>query len=73
MTRVAFTGWKPGLRKVALNALLRQRAGMTLGEAKRAVDGILEREVIVVTMPDPASAEELARQAAELGAECHTE
>jgi hypothetical protein len=42
MIRVTITGWHDGLNKIQLNHLLRQHAGYGLGEAKRAVDELLD-------------------------------
>jgi ribosomal protein L7/L12 len=56
-----------------LNNLLRQGAGLSLSEAKRAVDRILAGEEVSITVPDSESAEQLSRSASELGARCRIE
>jgi hypothetical protein len=70
MSRVTFTGWCEGLRKVPLNNLLREKAGMPLQSAKRVVDDLLEGRQVVVDVADDRTAMELASAASELGAIC---
>ena len=72
MTNVKITGWREGLNKVQLNHLLRQHGGYGLGEAKRAVDALLNGETVTFESADPASASAFCRSACAIGAECHT-
>jgi hypothetical protein len=70
MNRVIFTGWCEGLQKVQLNHLLREKAGLSLQSAKRAVDDILDGKQVVIDVADDRTAMELAHAASELGAVC---
>jgi hypothetical protein len=70
MARVVIKGWETGLNKVALNRLLRQHAGLGLGDAKAVVDRVLGGQVVTVECPDPAMASELCRAASSVGAIC---
>jgi hypothetical protein len=65
---VRFTGWHPGMKKVALDRLLHERAGLSLYDAHRQVTRVLAGETVTVPMADAAAAAALARDAAELGA-----
>jgi ribosomal protein L7/L12 len=68
MVYVVLNSWRPGLRKIPLNKLLRARTGMGLAEAKRAVDDLLTGNPVEIRMPDRASAEALLAEAMSLGA-----
>jgi ribosomal protein L7/L12 len=70
MPKVVITGWKTGLNKVELSKLLRQHAGLQLGEAKAVVERLLEGEVVAVECPDAESTLELYRAASSVGAVC---
>ena len=65
---VLLTGWWPGLRKVALDRLLQERAGLSLHGAHQQVTRLLAGETITLPMTDTAAAAALAHDAAELGA-----
>ena len=67
MSSVVVTGWKPGFDKIGMNRLLRDEFNYSLGEAKRAVDGMLENRELHLT-PTPGSHDELARKLEKLGA-----
>lgn len=68
MTRVRFSGWEEGLRKVALNKVLQRHLDISLAPAKAYVDRILAREVVVVAVESRAVAEDLVKEARALGA-----
>ncbi len=46
--QVFITGWIPGFRKIQFNSMLRTYSGLSLVDAKRAVDKILEGQLLVV-------------------------
>lgn len=73
MPRVILKNWRPGLRKVSLNKLLQDRAGMSLTAAKAAVDQLLDGRPVRIELGSPDKAATLAREAAALGAECEVE
>ena len=73
MSQVMLTGWRPGLRKVALTKLLQQRAGLGLHAAKDYTDRLLAGEQVRVEIPLLAAAELLAREADALGVEAQVE
>jgi len=50
MSSIVVTGWKLGFDKVGMNKLLREQLGYSLGDAKRAVDDILENKPILLTI-----------------------
>jgi hypothetical protein len=69
MPTVPFTEWRPGLRKVSLDELIRDRASVGLADAKAIVDALLTGEsprVAIATLDD---AEALIVEARALGAE----
>ena len=45
---IVLTAWSPGLDKVGLTQLLRNRAGLPLARAKAAVDGLLAGHQVVI-------------------------
>lgn len=51
MSSIVVTGWNPGFDKIGMNKLLREQLGYSLGDAKRAVDDILENKPILLTIP----------------------
>ena len=68
MREIILTGWNPGLNKVALSKLLRDQAGMSLGDAKSAVDSILEEQPVNIRIESDELAERFLAEALELGA-----
>ena len=68
MTKVRFSGWQEGLRKVALNKVLQRYLNISLAPAKAYVDRILARKEVIVTVESRAAAENLVKEAGELGA-----
>jgi hypothetical protein len=72
MARVVITGWREGMNKVQLNHLLRVHAGYGLGEAKHAVDALLDGETLTFECSDLASASVFCLSACAIGADCNT-
>ncbi len=70
MTKVTLAGWREGRNKVQLNHLLRQQAGFTLGQAKRAVDRLLAGKSVSFELPDTDSATAFCHSARTIGADC---
>lgn len=70
MSRVIIRGWRPGMNKVELNRLLRDRAEMSLKESKASVDLILEGKEVSIDIPDRETAKALAEAMDGLGAIC---
>jgi hypothetical protein len=66
-TRVILSGWRPGLRKVALATLLRERTGMSLHEAHQCVNQLLDDQTITVDVPTANMASAFAHEAGVLG------
>jgi hypothetical protein len=69
MAHVLITGWNPGLRKVALDRLLHEKAGLGLHEAHNCVTRLLSGEHVSITLPTLAAASALAEEARTLGAQ----
>ena len=67
MAIVSFTSWKPGFQKTKCSALLRERLGLSLSEAKRVVDAILENQTVSVETASTQEAAILLLQAELLG------
>lgn len=70
MTTVTISGWREGLNKVRLSHLLRQHTGCGLGDAKHAVDQLLDGETLMDGFPDSQSASDFRRSAEAVGAVC---
>ena len=71
-SQVTLKGWSPGLRKVALDKLLRDRASLSLSDAHASVNRLLDGETLTLAMPSASAASELAAEALELGVETAT-
>ena len=67
MSSIVVTGWKPGFDKVGMNRLLREQFGYSLGEAKHAVDEMLENREVRLTLA-AETLEKLTRELEKLGA-----
>ena len=59
MTTVLLTRWRPGMNKVALTKTLQTVAGLTLGQAKRVTDEVLDGKAVAVSVPTVENAEAL--------------
>jgi hypothetical protein len=69
MAYTLLTGWNPGLRKVALDRLLHEKAGLSLREAYECDTRLLSGEQVSVAVPTLAAASTLAQEAKTLGAQ----
>jgi hypothetical protein len=56
MNKIVVTGWKYGFDKIGMNGFLRREFGYSLGDAKRAVDEILDGRPVVLTIDDDSQA-----------------
>ncbi len=70
MSRVIITGWEEGLKKISLSRLLQDEAGLTISQAKHAVDEVLEGRRVELTFSSSAAAERFAAAARRLHAVC---
>jgi len=68
MKKVILYEWQPGFNKVALNKLLRNKAGYSLSNAKKAVDNLLDGKIIEVEIDSHYRAEEFLKEALKLKA-----
>lgn len=64
---VIVSDWEKGFNKVQFNDLLRHYAGFSLGEAKKAVDRLLDHEPLKIEIADEISAGEFLRRVNEIG------
>ncbi len=62
------SGWRPGLNKVALDKLLRDRTQLGLGEAFQCVHRLLDGEQVMIAMSSLSDAEQLAGEMSMIGA-----
>ena len=67
MTQLNLTGWRPGLNKVQLTRTLQAELGLSLADAKRATDRVVDGEVVSLSLPDHRAAERLADLLVPLG------
>lgn len=70
MPEILFTGWNVGLKKVALDKLLRDRVPMRLADSKRVVDRVLAGEKVYVAVESDDAAREIVAGARNAGAIC---
>lgn len=73
MTRVIITGWEEGLKKISLSKLLQEEASLSLPQAKRNVDEVLEGGRVELTFPSSAAAMRFAAAARQLHAICEVD
>jgi len=70
MNTVIFTGWNDGLKKISLTSLLRDKAGLSLTQAKLNVDAIVNGVIVEVNCTTITKMESLVKEATKLGAIC---
>lgn len=68
---VILARWREGMRKVSVTRLLRAECGLSLGDAHRLVDRLLEGEAIEVAALLAGKLVELGVEATDGTAECH--
>jgi hypothetical protein len=68
MPTVVLTGWRPGLQKIALDKLLHYKYGLSLKDAFDSVNRCMDGERVPIYVNSLQEAENLAREATELGA-----
>lgn len=68
MKKITFIGWKPGFNKVDMTKLLRNSADVSLGDAKKIVDSILEGKHVSIQVELEEVAIIIFNEAAALGA-----
>ena len=68
--RVVFTGWKEGLQKVSLVEVIREHSNLTLTQAKKNVDCLVDGIQVVINCLNKDSKYILYRKAKELGVIC---
>ena len=67
MERVLLTGWKPGLRKVALTKLIQSRTSVSLKAAMGYTERVLDGDCVAIELPTVADARAFALEARNLG------
>lgn len=65
--KVIFEGWEPGMRKIPFIELLKEKAGLSLSEAKNLKDRLVDNgEVITLNVEDNIVAKDIVERATEL-------
>lgn len=65
--KVIFEGWEPGMRKIPFIGLLKEKAGLSLWEAKDIKDRLVDNgEVITLDLEDKIVAKEIVERAKDL-------
>lgn len=70
MTEVSLIGWRIGLKKIPLDLLIKDRASLSLSQAKRSVDELLDGKTVVLSFDNPEDAVRFSEDASALGAIC---
>ena len=70
MAKVLFKGFVYGLEKISLTKLIRQKANLSLKEAKSRTDALTEGKSFVIETESIEQAEELVKEATAIGAVC---
>ncbi len=67
MAKIIFDGWEVGMRKIPFTRLLNERAGLSLSEAKKLKDKLVDNdEVIEIEIDDENLAKEILEEAQKL-------
>lgn len=67
MTKIEFEGWDIGMRKIPFIKLLNEKAGLSLSEAKKLKDRLVDKnEIIVIEVCDENLANEILHEATNL-------
>ena len=67
MAKVVFKGWRVGMRKIPFTMLLRQRAGLSLKQARDIKTKVLDNEEVVIFVDNIEIARTIAVEADKLG------
>lgn len=57
MASILLKSWNPGFNKVGLTLLLREKLGYSLKQAKMLTDSVLNKQPVVIEVPDEYRAE----------------
>ncbi len=68
MPFVEITGWSIGLQKVSHTEAIREYAGLSLTEAKKVTDTVLNGDAVILEIQSLADAEALVKRLVEIGA-----
>ena|SRR5215204_5925853 len=68
MPELKIIGWRPGLLKISMTAVLREHLPLSVKEAKGCVDSILDGQVVSFRLDGVDKAEALATALTEVGA-----
>lgn len=67
MIKIIFDGWEVGMRKIPFIKLLNEKAGLTLSNAKRAKDNLVDKnEIIEIELENEKNAKEILCEAKSL-------
>ena len=68
MAKIKFNGWEPGARKIKFTMLLYHEAGLSLAEAKKIKDRVIDNdETVEILIHNWETASEIQRKAIKLG------
>ncbi len=71
MTKIIFEGWEVGMRKIPFTMLLKEKAGISLKDAKKFKDKLVdENEIFEIEIEDENLAKEILQEARRLGVKC---
>ena len=67
MIKIIFEGWEVGMRKIPFTKLLNEKAGLSLSEAKKIKDRLVDNnEIIELELDDESLANEILAEAHKL-------
>ena len=70
MTKIRFTGWMKGMNKIEFIKLLNAKGGLTLNEAKKVKEIIVDGGQAEIVVNDVIVAGEIVKQATSYGVKC---
>lgn len=67
MAKIIFEGWEIGMRKIPFTKLLHEKAGLSLSEAKKMKDRLVDNnEIVEINVENETLAEEILEDARKL-------
>jgi|GEM_PF-1243872 len=70
MAKIIFTGWEVGMRGIPFIELLREKTNISLNQAKVIKKGIVNNEIIDLTVASNSIASEIVLEARKIGVIC---
>jgi hypothetical protein len=72
MTKIIFTGWEAGMKKIPFIHMLEREMGLSLSESKRIKDQLVdENQILEIEVKDSIQASKIIEKCKELKVKAH--